>query len=461
MLVPNYKALFTVRSILIKLSLVLLLISCQKEMAPTYTASGKVMDDFGNGMEGIEVSTATGKSALTDAQGNWALTELQGRHTLSPADPGYLFTPSSAEVKESAGNINFTASHVTNENETRILNWFNQQQLPNGLLESAENGNVVSLYDNALAALVFMLNGNLERAERIFDFFDARIHTELLSGKGGFSQFRDRNGNPNNHRWMGDNAWLLIALNNYHARTGSSKYHQLASGISNWLMTLQDTDGGLFAGYGADNAILNYKVTEGNIDAFNAVKGYNTFHSRLLTFLENDRWDEADRNLVSWPGNPAYRYALDNHSWSYCIFNNYPVSTLYSAQRFITTQTATLTNARITGYDIDEDRDAVFMEGTGQMALAFKLAGMQQESDHYLLEMEKILVPSPRHTNAYGFPYSSNAGTGYGNDPLWPEASTQIALSGGAWYLFASSGFNPFAVERHKSIPQADMFWQD
>ena len=35
----------------------------------------------------------------------------------------------------------------------------------------------------------------------------------------------------------------------------------------------------------------------------------------------------------------------------------------------------------------------------------------------------------------------------------------EIAISGGAWYIFAEAGFNPFGVGRQKSIPVADMFW--
>ena len=68
-------------------------------------------------------------------------------------------------------------------------------------------------------------------------------------------------------------------------------------------------------------------------------------------------------------------------------------------------------------------------------------------------------MQSTGSVNAYGFPYASNIGTGYGSDPLWSGADTKIAISGGAWYLFARYGFNPFEVEREKDIPQEDMFW--
>jgi hypothetical protein len=344
------------------------------------------------------------------------------------------------------------------ENEIRIFNWFDNQQLSNGLLESVENGNIVSLYDNALAAMVFMLRDDYTKAEKIFDFFNSRISTELTNGVGGFSQLRDRNGVPFNHRWMGDNAWLLIALNNYKERTGNTTYDSLAIEISNWLQNLQDTDGGLFAGYSPDNTLMNYKVTEGNIDAFNAINGYSIFHSQLLTFLENDRWDNADKNLVAWPGNPPYLYALDLHYLSYVMFNNYPISALTSAQRFLNTQTAA-NDSLITGYCFDEDKDAVWLEGTGQMALSFGIAGMHNEKAFYLNEMENVLIQSTTHQNAAGFPYASNLGTTYGSDILWNGADNKIAISGGAWYLFAKLDFNPFEIGRDKNIPVLDKFW--
>lgn len=443
------------------LALVFLTLSgCKKkEPSSNYAASGRVVNAFGTGIAQIKVYRNATDYVLSDASGAFSFSGLNGTTTLTSIDTAFSFSPPTVTISGPTSGVTFVAQPVFSAKEAQIYNWLKNVQLANGLLESTENNNTVSLYDNALAAMVFMLNGDFVRAEKIFDFFNGRINSELLSGNGGFSQFRNKQGTPTGNRWMGDNAWLLIALNNYKASTGNTKYNALAAGISNWLMSLQDADGGLFAGYAANNTLLNYKVTEGNIDAFNAIDGYTTFHSDLLNFLEADRWDENDKNLVSWPSNPTYLYALDNHSWSYCIFPNYSVSALTSASRFLNTKTVTLTGQQITGYDIDEDKDMVWLEGTGQMALAFKLAGMQAETNFYLNEMEKAYVPCSIHADSYGFPYASNLGTGYGSDPLWVGADTKIAISGGAWYIFAEAGFNPFGVGRQKSIPVADMFW--
>lgn len=342
--------------------------------------------------------------------------------------------------------------------EIQVITWFENQQLPNGLLASVENGNLVSLYDNALAAMVFMLHDDFTRAEKIFDYFDGRIETELNNGVGGFSQFRSTQGIPTNHRWMGDNAWLLIALNQYHALRGNSRYDSLSVSISTWLHSLQDVDGGLFAGYDANGNLLNYKVTEGNIDAFNAVVGYTSFHGNLLGWLEQDRWDSSEQILVSWPTNPTYLYALDLHPWSYALFPDFPITALSTTDRFLTTQTAT-SGEEITGFCFDVDKDVVWLEGTGQMALAYGLANLLVEKELYLSEIEKLLLTSSKYENSAGFPYASNQGTAYGADQLWSTADTEIAISSGAWYVFAKQGFNPFSVERDKSIPPEEMFW--
>lgn len=352
----------------------------------------------------------------------------------------------------------FDNSPAFSPTEIQVIQWFENQQLPNGLLASVENGNLVSLYDNALASMVFMVNDDFTRAEKIFDYFDGRIANELNNGVGGFSQFRSTIGIPTNHRWMGDNAWLLIALNQYKALTGNARYDSLSSSLSSWLHTLQDADGGLFAGYDANGNLLNYKVTEGNIDAFNAIGGYTPFHSNLLDWLEQDRWDASEKILVSWPTNPAYLYALDLHPWSYSLFPDFPITALSTTDRFLTTQTST-SGVSITGYCFDVDKDVVWLEGTGQMALAYGLANNGSEKEFYLSEIEKLVMSSSKYENSAGFPYASNQGTAYGADPLWSTADTEIAISSGAWYLFAKQGFNPFSVGRNKSIPLEEMFW--
>ncbi|MGB5236892.1 MAG: hypothetical protein WBN59_04605, partial [Flavobacteriaceae bacterium] len=58
-----------------------------------------------------------------------------------------------------------------------VYNWVNNMQADSGLLESAEDTDFVSLYDNALASILFIARGDFHNAEKVFDFFNARIDT--------------------------------------------------------------------------------------------------------------------------------------------------------------------------------------------------------------------------------------------------------------------------------------------
>ncbi len=341
---------------------------------------------------------------------------------------------------------------------TMAVNWINNMQSENGLLESSENTDFVSLYDNALAALVFMELNEMDRAEKIFDYFNGEVNNELLNADGGFYQFRDSNGENGNRTWMGDNAWLLIALNKYHSVTGNEKYKMMAQGIEQWLRGLQDTDGGLWGGLNENGTVIP-KVTEGMITAFSAVQGYDDFHKNILFFLQENRWDATNEILWAWPENPAYNHALDLHSLGSLIFKDYSPQNLFQADRFYTTQTSTVNGLEISGYCFDEDKDVVWLEGTAQMAVAHKISGNDIFANELIVELEKSSINSASISDSKGIPYTSNHGTTYGTNLLWNHADLTPTLSATAWYIFAKTGVNPLEIGQQKEIPILESFW--
>lgn len=433
--------------------------STNPELNSQFSITGRVKDETGTGLAGIKIFYNSDQFVFTDAGGNFTTPLIKDSATIIPRDSLYSFIPAGFLVTDAAAQPEFTAQLLPHENifSEKVFDWFNSMQLSNGLLESAENGNLVSLYDNALAACVFMAHGDNEKAEKVLDFFNNRINTELKSGPGGFYQFRDRNGVPQGNRWLGDNAWLLIAVNNYAARVNTSRYQSLAQELNIWIRSLQDVDGSLWGGFDNTGARIG-KVTEGMIDAFNAVTGYDSFHQQLLSYLENIRWNSTEKLFESWPGN-TYLYALDNFSWGYCTFEGYDEAVLQKADMFITSRKATLDNLSISGYCFDIDKDAVWLEGTGEMVVAWQQAGNIAKANYYLMEMEKVLVNGSLFPETKGLPYSSNMGTGYGTGLLWQGADTKPCVSSGAWYLFGLYQFNPMLVGYKKDIPIADKFW--
>ncbi len=336
--------------------------------------------------------------------------------------------------------------------------WISSMQFSNGLLESAEGTDFVSLYDNALSALSFMAAGDFKKAEKILDYFQNRIDIELTSGSGGFYQFRDIRGDNRRNRWLGDNAWLLIAVNNYEAMTGSNRYESLARSLEHWIRSLQDVDGGLWGGYREDGTRI-HKISEGIITAFNAVKGYDSFHQGILSFMEKERWNAQDGLLVAWPDNNQYYYALDLIPLGYMILEDFPESTLQQASRFYTSQISELTSRQVKGYCFDEDKDVIWLEGTAQMALAYHSAERQEISKGLLEDLQLMVAEKSDPGIHQGLPYASNMGSSYGPDPLWDHADKQAALSSSNWYFFNKIGFNPLSLGYNKNIPSSHKFW--
>jgi len=339
----------------------------------------------------------------------------------------------------------------------RVINWLNDQQLENGLVPSCETC-PVSLYDQALSALVFMEFQELERAEAIFDFFHGRLDIEFRQDSGGFHQFRHWSGNPvYKHQWLGDNAWLLIALNNYEAKTGLDKYADLQFELEQWIRSLQVSTGALFAGYDG-NKRNDLEVTEGIIDAFNAVSGYDAFHAGILSFLKSNRWDSAQKSLVTgWSPYPA---ALDLHPWAFGIFKDFPKETLAEADKYLNTPFSFASRYWLEGYCFDLDRDNVWFEGTGQMALAYRTAGDYSAYLNIMSEMQKGFIPI-EDSLQMALPYVSNGhSTRFGNQSISQSEYLSPFVASNAWYLMALEGIDPFVVERDKSIPLGDMFWR-
>lgn len=337
------------------------------------------------------------------------------------------------------------------------LFWIESMQLDNGLIESAENSNFISLYDNALAALVFTLHQDRARTEKILDYFNSRLDSEFSELGGGFYQCRNAEGKNSRRKWIGDNAWLLIAIK-HHANTfQSSKYAPMAIALENWLRSQQDEDGGLWGGVQANGTRI-HKITEGIITAFNAVEGYDDFHQGIVTYLKNNRWDNGESLLLAWPENPKYKYAMDLHTLGSLIYPSMSKLLLTQVDRYYTGKKS-VKGKKVKGYCFDEDRDVVWLEGTAQMALAFRQSGMEIEAQELLEEIGKTLMESPTKEMAAGIPYSVNQGSSFGSGKLWDHADSSPAISSSAWYIFALQNFNPFELNGLKNIPVKDFFW--
>lgn len=185
-----------------------------------------------------------------------------------------------------------------------------QDSVLSGLVPVSENPelDLTTTYTSAMAAIAFVSAGRLNRARRVFDAFAAlEDPCETCQGcSGGFQQFRlASTGYPHpefdpNDFWIGDNAWLLVALKYYHRQTGDSRYDVLIDRLTEWFRCVQihTPSPGIHAGYTKDGEVKLVdgeveKHPEGSIDVAGALLGLpNTEAARqsILDWLDQEVW---------------------------------------------------------------------------------------------------------------------------------------------------------------------------
>ncbi|MCS7228036.1 MAG: hypothetical protein NZ839_03620, partial [Endomicrobia bacterium] len=333
-----------------------------------------------------------------------------------------------------------------------------KQHSTTGLVRSFENINRAVTYDQALAAITYTYYADFQNAKRIFDAYKNNIG---WTGVGGYAEEY----NVTNYsvikssRTTGPNLWMLLALMYYKHFTGSTEYDVMISSLANWLSSRQDTDGGLKYGYDGANW-LDWKSTEHNLTA------YAVFQNYARMFNNNDYFTKAN-NIKNWLNNmwisnekrfrvgntvPQIDKALDCYSLAICAFPAGDYNECINGVNgqgvdyyFKCTQTSQLTGKQVTGYDFggnsgsNPDKDAVWLEGTAQMAVAYWIMGLISSHTYFIDQIEKAVVPMGE--TAQGIPYATNNGTAYGG---WRMDAVNPCISSICWYLFAKNKFNPF-----------------
>lgn len=353
--------------------------------------------------------------------------------------PEVLPQPEAVETLPTAAAEPLLASVDT---VTAALNWVRSVQHPNGLLESAKGTGFVSLYDNALAAILFTWSGEPERAQQIFNFFKDRMDAEFEQTGGGFFQFRHISGSDPSRIWIGDNAWMLLALRQYREVYNDTRYAAMSQALEDWLRNMQQADGSLASGINEDGSAIPL-VTEGMLTAYQAVPGNDAFHQKILEYLSQHRWDGTLNQFQTDAGGTRYTHALDLHSLPALIWPKHQLPFLQSASQFHTTQTHSVHGHQVAGYCFDRDLDVVWLEGTSQIALAQLENNMPAAFETTLENLQSALVPGIADPTTLGMPYSANPGSSFGAVSLWSHAHTRPALSATVWYLFTQLKRNP------------------
>jgi hypothetical protein len=327
-------------------------------------------------------------------------------------------------------------------NDVKVYEWLLLQQGPLGILGNQEEDDFAGLYTNAVAALCYLHQGDVPRAERIFSFFAQYVDSVAEASPGGFCQFWDaRTGQPHldTDRWVGDNAWLLIALNTHYQMTGRTTFAQMRRTIGDWIVRLQDVDGGIRSGFSLAGP-MDWKSTEGNLDCYAALIDYPRERKRIGSFLQSKMWIPAEGRFRM--GSTTAESALDCCSWGMAALGaHFAQAMRYAEATFSRQEVCQATGNLVQGFSDFVAWDRIWLEGTGQMAVAYHVAGQHEQAQQVLAELDQALMPSARWAGTVGL-------ASHTNDPAWATGATTIFVPSQAWYLFATWQYNPMADPR-------------
>jgi hypothetical protein len=343
-----------------------------------------------------------------------------------------------------------------------------ESRLPAGLASSA------FVYDNALAAIALIACGNLDDASIIGNalsravrkdrtFTDGRVRNAYRAGPVGekalalpgwwdgeqnvWAEDPAQDGSS-----TGNVAWAALALLTLYQATGQASFLDDAKRLIDWVIDSVSTGSGFrggFHGYDPQQVALTWISTEHNVDVYAAAtwlsaltgeRKYADAAAQARRFLE--RAFDADHFLLGTKPDgglaDSRMLALDVQLWPWMAVQDAPAR-WRSALDFAATHMAVED-----GFDFNGDRDGVWVEGTAQASLAYRIAGDPIRSAQLLATLEPDRTPS-------GFLNATRAtrvSTGLSIDPTGTTPDffyfRRPHLGATAWATLAASAWNPF-----------------
>lgn len=344
-----------------------------------------------------------------------------------------------------------------------------EAELPSGIATSA------FVYDNALAAIALLACGDVVSARVIGNalsraalndrtFGDGRIRNAYRAGPVGEGAAALPGWWDNKAKlWAedaaqdgtstGNVAWAALALLTLHQATGDPAYLTSAKRLIDWVINSVacQPDGfcGGFHGYDPQQVRLTWMSTEHNVDVCAAARWlfrltgeqkYDEAAKRARRLL--DRTFRGDHFLIGTRPDGSLAddgpLALDVQLWPGMAIPDAPTAW----RRALGFAEAHL--AVDGGFDFNGDRDGVWVEGTAQAAMAYRLNGESAASKRLLSSLGADRTPSGLLNATRG----TQLTTGLSIDPTGTTPDffyyRRPHLGATAWAALAETGWNPF-----------------
>lgn len=286
-----------------------------------------------------------------------------------------------------------------------------------GLVDGSDyDKNFTTIYKNSLAAMVFIHEGDLNLAEGIFDFFNSKYSSGSFAGFNKNWDPETGNEGQEDH-WVGDNAFLLLALNYYRETTGSfDGYEEMAEGLVKWLC--ESASGDIIA-EGLANMYAALKPFEDSIE------GVDTVLPKLEEWFNSNKdfqnvLDHIERAALCFSDSSGFDYINSykrNEIWDYNGEYVHLLSAFYH-EHFVNVEISTQI---LLAWEI------------WQQDLSVNLSYLETEIDKIWL-----LGSSSPDTVSYGLPY-------FLSSVEWDYACDGAIIDPVCYMLFYYWGFNPMA----------------
>jgi hypothetical protein len=250
----------------------------------------------------------------------------------------------------------------------------------------------------------------------------------------------------------GNVAWAALALLTLHQATKQEAFLVDAEHLIDWVMANVSSGSGFrggFHGYDPQQVPLTWISTEHNVDVYAAAawlfhltgeRKYADAASQSRQFLE--RAFDKDHFLLGTKPDGSLAdsgmLALDVQLWPWMAIPDAPAQ-WRAALKFAATYLAVKD-----GFDFNGDRDGLWVEGTAQASLAYRIAGESRRSAQLLRTLQADRTPSG-FLNATR---EARVSTGLSIDPTKTEADffyfRRPHLGATAWATLAALAWNPF-----------------
>lgn len=381
-------------------------------------------------------------------------------------------SPDSQKTHHCAALTRAVRSQLGNSDDASFVRSYepgrDETKLPAGLATSA------FIYDNALAVIALVACSEFPNATIIGKalslavrkdrtFNDGRVRNAYRPGPvaknlPALPGWWDRTLNlwaedpAQDGTSTGNVAWAALALLTLHQATQQAADLADARRLIDWVIANVSSGRGFqggFHGYDPQQVKLTWISTEHNVDVYAAAswlfgltgeQKYADAAGEARQFLE--RAFDADHFLLGTKPDGSFadsqNLALDVQLWPAMAVKDPPVQ-WRSALDFAANNMAVEG-----GFDFNGDRDGLWVEGTAQASLAYRIAGNTLHSDRLLTGLEADRTPS----GLLNATRTARLSTGLSIDPTKTEPDffyfRRPHLGATAWATLAASTWNPF-----------------